>query len=99
VTANDLDRCPSVMDGRASLSAPPRWLRCQLRPLHEGQCCYHRRGSQGGSMIRWWGANPRPAGFLGDLGFSDLLAEVHRLRGMLDAAGIDWKLGLTEARS
>ena len=88
----DAERCPerTTLDGDGH-----RLYRCQERRHHEGQCGYHRRGSQRGTTHRWWGANERPIGWLEDLNSPELRAEVHRLRALCDEAGVDWRSGLT----
>lgn len=71
----------------------PRTLRCQNDSGHDGQCLYRHRGGQGGTLTRWWGANPRPVGFL-DLDYAALVREVGRLRDLCEERGIDWTQGL-----
>jgi hypothetical protein len=79
-------RCRSLLPTDDS-----RRYRCKItRSPHEGQCTYHRNG---GAVYRWWGANPRPDGWLGDLSPGRLQAEVTRLRELCDRNGIDWRPG------
>lgn len=91
-TTTETDRCEATSLGGGY---NPRTYRCQQEVGHEGQCSYYRKGSQGGTQVYWWGVNPRPVGFLGDLGHSDLIAEVARLRRLCTQAGVDWTEGLS----
>jgi hypothetical protein len=81
-------RCPETLP-ESGPSGRVRHLRCQ--------CSYHRKGSQGGTLIRWWGANPRPVGWLGDRSRVGLVQEISRLRDLCEYHGIDWKSGLSGA--
>ncbi len=87
-------RCP------ATFTNGGRKYRCQSRVSpHEGMCFYRRRGGQGGSLTRWWGANPRPAGDTETMGYAHLDAEVKRLRALCEQHGVNWKAGLEASRS
>jgi hypothetical protein len=80
-------RCPSTVQGGGQ---NPRTERCQQPAGHEGRCSYHRVGGQGGSLRRWWGANPQPKGDLSTMTTYDRELEIYRLRELLDRAGIEW---------
>lgn len=75
-----------------------RRMQCQQDMGHEGQCSYHRRGGQGGSIARWWGVNPRPVGWLDDLAHHQLLREIYRLRRLCDENELDWRVDATDPR-
>lgn len=93
--ANGGGRCPSVTTGGGM---ERRSLRCQsVRSPHEGQCWYHRAGSAGGSTIRWWGANPRPEGYLDDLGEARLKALIRDQRAARDAVVTQLRYELVRA--
>jgi hypothetical protein len=62
---------------------------CQKNIGHAGQCSYHYKGSQGGTVLQWWGANPRPADWIDDLSYAQLRKEIYRLRELCEANGID----------
>jgi hypothetical protein len=66
-------------------------LRCQAPAGHDGRCFYHRKGGQGGTTSRWWGANPKPDWYIGDWSVNDLQNEVVRLRDLLEKNGLDWR--------
>lgn len=79
------DRC------KATTAIGGKTVRCQAPSGHDGRCHYHRAGGQGGSLVNWWGANPRPTSYIDDLGLVDLRKEVIRLRELCDANGIEWE--------
>jgi hypothetical protein len=85
MTRHDDTMCPE-RDGRRYCTQPLN---------HEGQCSYRISGGQGGTVIRWWGANPRPAEWIDDFTYANLRQEVIRLRNLCEDCGIDWRADIT----
>lgn len=76
--------CPGV-------TAHKRPLKCQRGEGHKGRCEHRRKGTQGGTIVRWWGVNTRPKGDLEGMDRSQLVDEIGRLRDLLRCLGYDWE--------
>lgn len=85
-TTNAKGLCPHRLSGRY----------CKQPEGHDGQCAYKNIGGQGGNWVHWWGANPRPVGWVDDYSWTNLREEIYRLRRLCEAEGIDWTENVTQ---